>query len=761
MEGGFLQYALRSESKLHCEDTKYVSCYSASLILSASRDNSGCISFFPEKEEPLSPPKYFIGHQAFVNFLLFHPGIPLLNESECLVSGSNDNHIILWNPVTCTLEAVLDGHSKGVTCGTLLSNVPLNERSASWEGDILSGDWAGTCIVFDCVSGKPKQVYDKHQVAIRGICQLPETSLAVSCSGDKTAHVWNITSGETVQICKFHLDVVQCVCAIDSCTFATGSNDCTIGIWKVGICTPICTLEGHSSLVYGLSWNKHNNQLLSCSEDRSVIVWGDKTSQRNLQNFEPLQAVPHPTLVWSVCALACGDFLTGTSDGYVRAWTQSHERRASPEAITAFNCKVASQKIDARTNSNDVTSGSLPSVNDLDKYTGKEGTKKMFRSNNGEVELYIMTAGKWEKLGVVVSGPDQSPITGNQLPTVKKNYRDKEFDYLFDIDANGKMLQLPYNRGECVISAAKKLINENPTCLSMNHFEEIKDFILKNISEEDRKVVGQAQPIKTTEILPFTEFEKLWKFNFRGAQQKVNEILGEGNPFSTIMEAVNNEEDCSEKLLNLCSKLPSRSRFPAIDALRFSLCRKDIKSETIVLICERFLHLSKEFTEMSPLETVAIIQFLFTTLEVVSHEQHSLIEPRIINLLLEFLEKKDVISSEKCKTTPHIEKATINFLKNSSMFIIKSLEGNCPSIEHVDMLGTFLILFCISAFSVLEQPILSTMLTLYNTSSKALPQKLQDTSSLGKDFFPQLKQMALTSDDSEVRRVCTVLLNLI
>lgn len=760
MDNSFPLYALRAEGKIHSEDTRFVSCCGDFNILTSSRDSTACVSLMATNEDEILSEKHFIGHQAFVNFILFHPHLPLLNNSECFITGSNDNHVLIWSATSCELEAVVDGHAKGVACGTLLWNVAGSSETSAWDGDILTGDWNGSCIIFSCTSGKAKQIYNKHGVAIRGVTQLPETALVVSGSGDKTAHVWNLCSGETVQICKYHVDVVQCVCAISSDTFATGSNDCIIALWKVGSDAPLRKLEGHSSLVYGLSYNKCANQLLSCSEDRSVIIWADPTAQNDFEKFETRQVVAHPTLVWSVCALPCGDFLTGSSDGYVRAFTQNVERYASLEKIQEFSDKVASQKIDARTGPAELVSENLPSVNDLNKYLGKEGQKKMFRNNNSEVELYIMTNGKWDKVGIVVSGPDQKPITGAQIPMEKKVFNGKQYDYLFDVDANGKVLQLPYNRGECVISVARKFINENPASMSMNHFEEIRDFIIKNISEEDRKQIGSTVPTQKVEIVPFTIFQIFSTFNATGAQKKVDSLLGASNAFLDVMEAVKNGENCTIRLLQLCHELPQGSRFPAIDALRFSLCKKDIKSDSIIFLCENFFQSGELFRGLSNSDTTVIIHLLATILELITSEQNIHLQSKVILTMLTFVEQNEIFSAKSCKATPQIEKAVIAFLTNSSLCIINSLPIDGSPIEQLDMFATFLLIFCMSAFSQLEYPILAVLLTLYNSPGKLFSRKLVNAFSIGKDFLPQLKTNALNAEDSEIRRVCVLLLEM-
>ena len=60
--------------------------------------------------------------------------------------------------------------------------------------------------------------------------------------------------------------------------FATASRDKTIKIWDATTFQLVKVLEtvrdsGHVNSVNHLYWSNHNNELISCSDDRSIIVW--------------------------------------------------------------------------------------------------------------------------------------------------------------------------------------------------------------------------------------------------------------------------------------------------------------------------------------------------------------------------------------------------------------------------------------------------------------------------------------------------------
>eukprot|EP00796_Vickermania_ingenoplastis_P007985 gene7985-5545_t len=733
-------YVLSAESaegQVHASDVRFVIATDDQTILSASRDQTAAVSTVCHGESVVKQLS-LVGHQGFVNFVLLHPGLPFIDGQKCFVTGSNDDHVVAWPASTCCIDGVLDGHSKGVSCGTILRGIP-DSCEGQWNGDIVTGDWSGLCIIFDNASGKAKQIYSKHQNAIRGVAQLPGTPLVVSGSGDKTAHIWNITTGDTVQVFSHHEDVVQCVCAISSEAFATGSNDATVAICKVGAANPMTILRDHLSLVYGVAWNKATNELLSCSEDRTVIVWGDGHHQEDYDKFHAIQAVAHPTLVWTVAALPCGDIVTGTADTCIRVWTRDESKFASPERIVALNERIASQAIDARTTPAELFLKEFPPVADLGKYSGKEGERKMFKNTSGEVELYIMSGQSWEKW--------HSSKVSTSLQGIKL------YDYLFDVDVpGGQVLKLPYNSGESITAAARRFMNEHPTIVAADEFEQVKDFIFKNISPEDQKLASVASTTLLAEITPWDAWDKLTSFNEEGAQRKITQFLDSASEFDDVMMKVKRGEDCTTQLCFLLDMLPEGSRFPAIDALRFNLRQASVPSEKLVESLSKVVSLMIDAGVKSNAEHVVILRFIASLLEVSLFPAHERIRSRMIENVTTLLNIPELFSPERCTATPQVQNGCVAVLKNASFFVVNALQTNACEIATIDAVACHLLTFAISGVAALPHPVLTALLTLYNPYAGVPLRELPSACEAGKQLLAVVQGLALHSDDREVRR---------
>ena len=59
----------------------------------------------------------------------------------------------------------------------------------------------------------------------------------------------------------------------------SGSNDCTIKLWRASTGECLRTLAGHDSLVRALSFDPRSGKLVSASYDKRVIVWDLRTGR--------------------------------------------------------------------------------------------------------------------------------------------------------------------------------------------------------------------------------------------------------------------------------------------------------------------------------------------------------------------------------------------------------------------------------------------------------------------------------------------------
>ncbi|CAG9574664.1 conserved hypothetical protein [Leishmania major strain Friedlin] len=620
-------FILQADGRAHTSDVRFVSSspHDPLAVFTASRDNTAKLSTVPTSGDTIEDGLTFVGHTAFVNYVLFHPGIELLDHESCVVTGSNDKHVALWNAESSAVEAVLDGHNSGACCGAIMHFTPGSvdtEVEDALAGDIISGDWGGMILIFDHKSGQPKQLYEKHATAIRGVAQLTNTSTVVSGSGDKTIHAWDAVTGRTIQIFSGHRDVVQCICAIDSTRFASAGNDCTVRLWCIGTECPLQVLDGHDSLIYSISWSSALSELYTASEDHTVRVWRSNGADGKLFT---VQVIQHPCVVWSVAPTSDGRLLSGGSDHTVRVWTRDYGHMASIEKLEALETAVSSQTVNikiAKSSSAAAASGgldveSMPFTHEIAQRRGTlEGERLFARNEKGEVELYVWNAGQWEKIGVVVAGPDAQHYTGaSEQQREKHFYNGQSYDYLFDVNVEGRMLKLPYNVGDSVVETAKCFIQDHAGVVAQDSQEEIQNFLMAHVSPEDLSRIpglegtkrasdsGSAAaptpsaataapppPAEADSLLPAWKVPQLFDtFNAAAAQTKVNTLLPEHTQFHHTVEAVSlNASDPSATcagLLSLYAALPAGLRFPATDALRYMLTvtvdRPEIVGETL------------------------------------------------------------------------------------------------------------------------------------------------------------------------------------
>lgn len=92
----------------------------------------------------------------------------------------------------------------------------------------------------------------------------------ISGSYDKTVHVWNLETGEILQVLTGHNRCVRAL-QFDDAKLVTGSMDNTLKIWNYHTGRCIRTLQGHTDGVISLHFD--SRILVSGSADKNVKVW--------------------------------------------------------------------------------------------------------------------------------------------------------------------------------------------------------------------------------------------------------------------------------------------------------------------------------------------------------------------------------------------------------------------------------------------------------------------------------------------------------
>ncbi|MCH2234052.1 MAG: caspase family protein [Crocinitomicaceae bacterium] len=203
--------------------------------------------------------------------------------------------------------------------GELLQNLPWHREvvfdakftsdgsyivSASWDGTLYIWDWRKRFyryIDFGNVSpyeialskndlyiaianlGEKLQAYEFDSgelgktfighTAITGSLAFTEENEMVSASWDGTVKLWDFNSGTLEAKLKGFKGGVFAVEVLNDGLIAAAGADKSIRIWDPNKNEIKFELVGHNSAVTDLSFDKHRNRLLSCSEDGVIKLW--------------------------------------------------------------------------------------------------------------------------------------------------------------------------------------------------------------------------------------------------------------------------------------------------------------------------------------------------------------------------------------------------------------------------------------------------------------------------------------------------------
>ena len=154
-----------------------------------------------------------------------------------------------------------------------------------------------------------------HTLDILSIALSPDNKYALTGSYDKTARLWDLTTGETIKI-FYHTNWVESVAFSSDSRYAlTGSWDMAARLWDIPTGQLLYSLTGHSSFVIAVAFSPDCKYALTGSWDNTARLWDLGTGQ----TIKTLKG--HTKLVSSIEFSPDGRYaLTGSWDNTVRLW---------------------------------------------------------------------------------------------------------------------------------------------------------------------------------------------------------------------------------------------------------------------------------------------------------------------------------------------------------------------------------------------------------------------------------------------------------
>lgn len=204
------------------------------------------------------------------HFFVHKKGVYFIHTFEnLLLTGGGDGILAVW-----------DFDKKEILHRIRVSHVALRcIASASTLHLIAIGSSDGNISIFDTRNWSlVHRIENAHQLSVFSLAFDVIKGNLVSGGRDAKLNVWDIDSWQLKQTIDAHWFTVNSVAFCPNFKIlATGSRDKTIRLWDAHTFSLLRTIDtmkdgGHLRSVNHVIWSDENH-LISCSDDRSVILW--------------------------------------------------------------------------------------------------------------------------------------------------------------------------------------------------------------------------------------------------------------------------------------------------------------------------------------------------------------------------------------------------------------------------------------------------------------------------------------------------------
>ncbi|XP_021857190.1 DENN domain and WD repeat-containing protein SCD1 isoform X2 [Spinacia oleracea] len=183
------------------------------------------------------------------------------SDREKVVSGSDDQSIVIWDKHEFIPLEELKGHEAQISSVRLLSGDRI--LSSSHDGTVKMWDARnGSCIatVARCPGSVLCMEYDDT------------TGILAAAGRDSTVHIWDIRAGKHIHKLLGHTKWIRSIRMVGD-TVITGSDDWTARVWSIsrGACDAV--LANHGGPVLCVEYSALDEKIITGSDDGSVRFW--------------------------------------------------------------------------------------------------------------------------------------------------------------------------------------------------------------------------------------------------------------------------------------------------------------------------------------------------------------------------------------------------------------------------------------------------------------------------------------------------------